>query len=160
MTMKRWDGAAFQDLATAKRWDGASWIDLTVAKRWDGASWADIPLPGGGAGDLSATASRSTCDGTVIVDAPAPLFRNITSNTVTITATGGTGVGPTYSWARVSGSSAISATVPTGATTAFTASVGSNQTLSAVFRCTITRGAESVTIDVTVFLSYYVETGA
>ena len=157
MTMKRWDGAAFQDLATAKRWDGASWVDLTVAKRWDGTSWVDIPLPGGGAGSLSATANKALCQGFRFGIEPAPLFRTATSESVTVTATGGMGTGPTFSWARVSGSSAVSANSPTSATTTFSATLGANQSASAVFRCTVTRGVETVTIDVIVELYYQVD---
>lgn len=155
MTMKRWDGVAFQDLATAKRWDGVAWVDLTIAKRWDGAAWIDIPLPGGGGGGLSATASAGSAEGSVFIPEPAPLVTTVFTNTsITVTATGGMGSGPTFSWARVSGDSAITATAPTSATTAFSANMGKNRELSATFRCTVTRGVEVVTVDVGVYLSY------
>lgn len=157
MTLKRWDGAAYQDIAAIKRWDGASWVDLTVLKRWDGVAWVDIALPGGGGG-LSATASAGSAEGSVFFPEPAPLFAGVgTSTTITVTATGGMGAGPTYSWARVSGDSGISATAPTSATTGFFANVGKNQELSAVFRCTVTRGVEVVSVDVSVYLAYFTD---
>lgn len=155
MTMKRWDGAAYQDIATAKRWDGAAWVDLTIAKRWDGAAWIDIPLPGGGGAGLSATISQSSVNGTESGIEPAPLFATVTSfPPVTVTATGGMGAGPTYVWQRISGSSSISATAPTSATTSFTGIVGKNQEAQATFRCTVTRGVESVQVTVSVLLIY------
>lgn len=159
MTLKRWDGAAFQDIAAIKRWDGASWVDLTVLKRWDGASWVDITLPGG-SGNLSATASTGSVNGAVVDNAPAPLFVEVVSGNVTITVVGGTGPGPTYAWSKVSGSSAIFPTAPSSATTAFSATLGSNQSVSGTWKCTVTRGAETVTVNVNVSLSYFVESGA
>ena len=157
MTMKRWDGATWGDLTTAKRWDGASWVDLTIAKRWDGSTWVDIPLPGGGGGGLSATVSPAFADALFFDAIPSPLFRTLTTNSVTVTATGGSGAGPTYSWTRISGSSAINANSPTSATTSFTASVGRNQRVDATFRCTVTRGSDTVSVNVPVFLERITE---
>jgi hypothetical protein len=154
MTLKRWDGAAYQDIAAIKRWDGASWVDLTVLKRWDGAAWIDIALPGGGGGGLSATINTSSISGMVFASEPAPLFSPVATLPVTVTATGGMGAGPTYLWQRISGSSAVSADFPTAASTSFSGTVGKNQEASAVFRCTVTRGVESVQVIVNVLLIY------
>jgi len=147
--MKRWDGGTWTDIATAKRWNGTSWVDLTIAKRWDGASWVDIPLPGGGGGGLSATVNPAAVEESIFDNASAPLFRQMTTDPVTVTSTGGAGAGPTYQWTRISGNSAISAVSPTSATTTFTANVPRNSFYSATFRCTVTRGVDSVQITVT-----------
>lgn len=74
-----------------------------------------------------------------------PSTRVITSNATT--ATGGTG---SYSWAYLSGSTAISADAPSSATTTFSGTVSVDTTISAVFR--VTSGAE--TFDVSVNLTY------
>ena len=74
-----------------------------------------------------------------------PSTRVIVSNATT--ATGGTG---SYSWARISGSTAISADDPSSATTTFSGTVSVGTSISAVFR--VTSGAE--TFDVSVNLTY------
>lgn len=153
MTMKRWDGASFIDLTVAKRWDGASWVNLTIAKRWDGASWIDIPLPGGGGG-LSLTVSPGTASGFESRVGFAPAVLTVTSNSVTATPTGG--VGPyTFSWARITGSSAPQANSPTSATTSWSANLGKNQVGDATWRCTVTDSLFATAFaDVPVYLEY------
>lgn len=154
MTLKRWDGAAYQDIAAIKRWDGSSWITLTTLKRWDGAAWVDITLPGGGGGALSATCDYTTIGKFNVDPEPAPPFKILQTLTATVTATGGTGP-YTYAWTRVSGSSAVEATQPAAAATEFTATVAKNSDITAVMRCTITDSAAAVrTINVTVNFSY------
>jgi len=60
---------------------------------------------------------------------------------VTVTAAGGTAP-YTYSWVRTSGSTSITATSSTAATTTFTgSSLASGSTYSAVFTCTVTDAA-------------------
>lgn len=149
MALKRWDGAVYVDLTTMKRWDGASWIDLTVAKRWDGATWVDMGAP---SGSLSATVNPASAEGQEIYSGEA--FTEVFSNPVTVTSTGGSGAGPTFAWTRLSGSSAVSATSPSSATTTFNAIIGrfGAGTRTAVMRCTVTRGVESVFVDVPVLL--------
>lgn len=75
----------------------------------------------------------------------SPATRTVTSNATT--ASGGTG---SYSWARISGSTAINADAPSAATTTFSGTVSVDTTISAVFR--VTSGAE--TFDVSVSLTY------
>lgn len=140
MTMQRWDGGAFVNLAIARRWDGASWIDLTIARRWDGSAWVDIPLPGGGGGGLSATISSAGANGFEFRTEPAPAFVTVfidTPASVTVTPTGGTGP-YTYLWDRISGASAVGVSNPTGSVVTFSANVPKNQERSAVWRCTVT----------------------
>lgn len=155
MTMKRWDGAAYQDLATAKRWDGAAYQDLTVAKRWDGVAWIDITLPGGGGGDLSATANKENVFNNELDFEPAPAFKTLTTTqSVLVTATGGIGAGPTYAWTKLSGDSAILCNSPTAASTYFNCTIGKNQFKEAIWRCTVTRGVQTATVDVHVSFDY------
>lgn len=154
MTMKRWDGAALVDLATAKRWDGSAMVDLTVAKRWTGSAFVDIPLPGGGGGGLSVTISQNFIEDSVFVTT-GPSVLAMAAGPVTVTATGGTGAGPTYSWAKLSGDSGITATNPTNAATNFKTTLTKNSERLATFRCTVTRGAETGHVDVDVYFSYY-----
>lgn len=78
---------------------------------------------------LSASVSPTIATGSSSSGAPA------TTNVVAVTPAGG--VSPYgYSWARISGSSDITAGLPTNAATGF--SVASNSEQSATFRCTVT----------------------
>jgi len=75
--------------------------------------------------------------------------------TVTVTPSGG--VGPfTYGWVRQSGDSAITAASPSTAATSFSASLASDETKTAVFRCTVTDTVTGATtfVDVNVALHY------
>lgn len=155
MTMKRWDGGSWNtDLSTRKRWDGASWVDLTIARRWDGANWIDIAFPGGGGAGLSATISDGTPSGNIFAGEPAAPFATVISNSTTVTASGGTGP-YTYSWARISGSSAVNISSSTSAVVSFNANVNKNGERNAVWRCTITDSlSATTTVDASVSLSY------
>ncbi len=77
---------------------------------------------------------------------------SVTTATVTASLVGGTAT--TYAWTRVSGSTSISANSASAAATTFTATpVAAGQTLSAIFRCTITDNlspASTYTVDVPV----------
>lgn len=139
MTLKRWTGASWADLTTLKRWTGASWVDITLCKRWNGSSWVDIPLPGGGGGGSSVTATISDGSPFGSVFSPhstAPLFRTVSTNSTTVTASGGTGP-YTYSWARVSGDSAVNVSNASAATVTFSANVPRDGSRSATWRCTV-----------------------
>lgn len=136
-TFKRWDGSAHQTIATGQRWDGAAWINMGI----------------GGSG-LSATVSTNVVDYHDFVGVPPPpYFLLVVSGNVTVTAVGGSGAGPTYAWTRVSGSSSITATNPGLATTAFQARVGRGSSVNALFKCTVTRGVETVEVFVDVTLT-------
>ena len=78
---------------------------------------------------------------------------NMTTDTVTMAATGGSGAGPTYSWAKLAGDT-FTITASTSAATAFSASVNRNSSKSATYRCTVTRGAATYDVDVPVYAQY------
>lgn len=62
-----------------------------------------------------------------------------TTANVTANVTGPGAFTYTYAWARVSGSTLITANSPTAATTKFHGVAPNNSTISAVFQCTVTR---------------------
>jgi len=98
---------------------------------------------------LAASASPASASGAV--NRPGL----VTSNAVTITATGAPGT-VTYSWSRVSGSTAISISSTTAATVTWSGGVtGLGPTLDAIWRCTITDTITgTTTVNVPVHLEY------
>jgi hypothetical protein len=83
--------------------------------------------------------------------------KTLTTSNVTVIVHGGSG-SPTFAWARTSGSSAITATNPTAATTAFSATVSSGQEVGAQFTCTVTDGSgaiQTAVVDVSIDLIGY-----
>jgi hypothetical protein len=74
---------------------------------------------------------------------------SITPSYAGVSVTGGSGT-ITYSWARISGSTAISAGAPTSLATSFVGTVSPGASVSAVFRVTATDGTSSDTLDVTI----------
>lgn len=119
MTIKRWSGSAFVDVATLKRWTGSALVDITLAKRWTGSAWVDIALPGGGGSSVTVTTDKKIV--TASLDTHS-MVSEMTSPPITATATGGTGP-YTYLWTKYSGNSAIVPDSPTSATTTFSANV-------------------------------------
>lgn len=111
MTLKRWDGAAYQDVAAVKRWDGTSWVTAASVKRWDGSAWQTVALAGGSA--VSIALSPDNVNVSTFDPEPAPLSTTLSGGT-TATASGGTGP-YTYAWSYVSGDTAISPTTATNA---------------------------------------------
>lgn len=88
-----------------------------------------------GASVLSAVASPSSVSGS------SGTPGTVTSDAATCDGTPG---GGTFAWSRVSGSTSIIATSSALATTTFQANMTENGTINAVFKCTYTRGGESV----------------
>lgn len=84
----------------------------------------------GGGGGLTGYANKSSVGGTRVGAG------SVTSATVTVTASGGTSP-YTYAWTKISGD-AITATLSTSATTAFSGTVALGETLTAQFECEIT----------------------
>lgn len=68
---------------------------------------------------------------------------------VTVSKYNGPGGTPTFAWTRISGASSVTADAPSSATTSFTSSHGDG-TAAAVFRCTVTLGGQTATVDVSV----------
>ena len=100
---------------------------------------------------LNVTATPTTARRTQSTSGGGP----VTLTTPTVTAEAAGGVGPyTYAWTRISGDSAITATAPSAATTAFTASLAVDETKIAMFRVTATDTATgaTATADVSVIL--------
>lgn len=105
-------------------------------------------------GSLSASVSQSTI--TKTASNRTGSSQTVTSSTVTVTASGGSG-GYSYSWARTAGDAGITATAPSAATTAFSASLAPDTSKSATFVCTITDASGAVqtaTVEVTLSLIY------
>lgn len=155
MTAKRWDGSSQQDISTAKRWDGSSWVNITTAKRWDGNAWHDITFAGGGGGGgLSAVASGNA-NGRVFNNQPTfASVVSITTNPVTVTASGGTGP-YTYKWTRFGGDNRANCNSPNSSTTTWTANIYQDDFSESVWRCTVTDSiGNTVYVDVMVELSY------
>lgn len=102
---------------------------------------------------LAAEASPTTVNGTANSSTPNGAAAATTGST-TVTATGGAG-GYAYAWTHVSG---VNATInsPSSATTSFTrtGAVGVSgdeiRTYVGTFRCTVTSGGLTTTVDVTV----------
>lgn len=78
---------------------------------------------------------------------------SVTSATTTVTPSGGTGAPKNYTWSFVSGST-LTVNSPTSATTTFSSSVNQGTTVSAIYRCTVSDGTYTTTVDVTVNLQY------
>ncbi len=105
---------------------------------------------------LSVSVSPASVAGMIANNPPSNSPASRTVNSSTVTATPANGTGPfTYSWARIAGSSAISAGLPTAATTGFSGTVGIDQQISATFRVTVTDAlSATATADTTVTLEY------
>lgn len=150
-------GPAWTDLTFCKRWTGTAWVDVSFVRRWDGAAWIQVwPVTSNLRANISSPAAFGvySCTHTGVGNNVCPFAQNITSGTVTVSSTGGTGTGPTYAWSFVSGDSGMTVSNPTGTTVSFTGVVGRRQIRTAVWRCTVTRGTDSRFVDVMVTLEY------
>ena len=110
--------------------------------------------PGAGlAGTVGVLPSNLTVSASPSAISKTDTAATIVTASTTVTAVGGTSP-YTYAWTRISGSSSISATSASAATTTFTgSSLVSGTTYDAVFRCTVTDSAGTPavkTVDVTV----------
>ena len=106
---------------------------------------------------LSVSASHTSVSGYESRIAPAAANVNVTSISTVITASGGSG-SYTYSWSRLSGSTAINVNGATSPNTPFNAVLGQNNTVTGVWRCTVSDGTSSAYVDVDVSLTYEVAT--
>ena len=129
---------------------GGGWQDCNVYVRSaSGTGWdvISLALP-----DPTTSGSGSVTDN---VREPAPPTRNMSNGNVVVAPTGG--YGPfTYSWARISGSSAMTVDNANVAQPIFRATVPKNSVISATWRCTVTDTTTGLTgtIDRAISLSY------
>lgn len=144
-----------------RKWDGTNWVDVSFVRKWNGSAWVQVwPVTS----DFAVTVSSTTvttefvCD--AAVDISCPFITAIVSPVVTVVAEGGSGAGPTYLWEYVSGSTGITVSNSSASAVTFSGVVGRRQSLSAVWKCTVTRGTETKSVQVLVNLWYtYVNTG-
>lgn len=162
MTIQRTTGGVFADVTTLKRRLNGAWVDVLFAERvWrrEAGAWVDL-FPALGSGGFSVSASDTDSLGLYTCVDPetppyiCPTLKSITTSAITVTASGGSGVGPTYAWTRVSGDSGFTCNSPSAATTTWTINVPQNTTKTAIWRCTATRGVDSDTVDIEVSATY------
>lgn len=149
MTIRRRASGAWTTVAAVKaKKTGAQATVGFVRRRLSGA-WVDA-----NATNINASVSPTAVTG---YTTGGVATKSVTSGTATVTATGGSGAAKTYSWARVSGGT-VTITSPSAAATTFSASLsaapGAIATLDAVYRCTVTDGTFTDTVDVTIHLEY------
>lgn len=160
MTRRRSSTATWEPLVHVRRWNGSAFVDATFGRRWDGTQWIEWwPIVVGG-NDFQAVPSSSEAVGTYSCTQAFPESNNcpfvntVVTNAITITPEGGTGT-PSYAWTFVSGDSSITVSNATAATVTFSGVVGRDDTRTAVWRCTVTRGTASRFVDVLVTLTYH-----
>lgn len=129
-------------------------VRATDANGFQATSAQSVTIASG----VSVSVNDNNAIGFLFSPAPAPTSEFITSFPSTVmTASGGT---PpyTYSWARISGATQISADSPSANSTTFSANVPQNTQYFAVFRGTVTDSTgASATVNVNVTLDYAVE---
>jgi len=159
MTRRRSSTDTWEPLVHVRRWNSTAFVDVTFGRRWDGTQWIEWwPIVVGG-NDFQAVPSSSEAVGTYSCVQAFPEVNNcpfantVVTDAVTITPQGGTGT-PSYAWAYVSGDSGITVSNATAATVTFSGVVSRNDTRTAVWRCTVTRGSQTASTLVTVNLSY------
>lgn len=107
---------------------------------------------GGGGGGGALAASNTGATGSQFQNEPAPATR-VVGASGNVLASGGTG-SYTCTWSHISGSTAIPTPGANVFNPSFSATVSKNTTLSAVKRCTVNDGVNSVSTDMAVDLSY------
>lgn len=150
-------GPTWTPCTFVRRWDGAAWVNVSFVKRWDGSAWVQL-WPA--ASSLEAAANKSSVEGLYnctynnIGVNTCPVMYSLTSESVTVSSTGGSGAGPTYAWTYLSGDTGITVSNSTAATVTFAGAVSRRQTRTAVWRCTVTRGTDSRVVDIPITLTY------
>lgn len=141
MAYKRKASGSLVDVASVKRKSAGAWVAASTVKKKISGAWVTVwSLLSVSTGVVSRTWTNSPASST-------PATRTF-STIDSVTASGGDG---SYSWARVSGSTSITANAPSAATTTFqAANVPIGGGVSAVFRVT----SAGATQDVTVNMSY------
>lgn len=166
MAIQRDNASVKTDITILRRRSGGAWVDMLAlgrAFRRDTGTWVEL-LPLAASGDLSASVDVMGVSGTYNCNDPdtppfiCPTIQSVSTSSATVTSTGGTGSGPTYLWQYVSGDMGFTPSTPTAAATFWTINLPQNVLKSAVWKCTVTRGADSVVLNVSVQANY-VRTG-
>jgi hypothetical protein len=154
------------DITTLKRRLNGAWVDmlfLNRAFRRDTGAWVEL-LPAALEGDFALSVSSSSASVVYNCNDPesppytCPTLADLDTATVTATAVGGLGAGPTYEWTYVSGDTGFSCNSPTAATTSWSVIVPQNANKNAVWKVTATRGADTEEQQVTLS-ARYIRTG-
>lgn len=155
--INRFQTNAWVPVGFVRRWNGSAWVASSFVRRWDGQAWIQVwPLTS----DFTVFSDTPEVTGGFVCTAigggsnDCPFISSITSSPVVVSTSGGSGAGPTYLWERVSGNTGITVSNSTASTVTFTGAVGRRQTAEAVWKCTVTRGAESKSVGVGVLLAY------
>lgn len=106
---------------------------------------------------LITSVTDATPSGSEFRSEPAPPTVSVTTNSTTASMAGGSGGADSYLWEYVSGSTAFGTSPSTNPTKSWTATVGKNVSVQAIWRVTGTRGAESDSQDVTVTAAYHTD---
>ena len=141
MAFKRKSSGSFVDIAAVKRRSGGAWVNISTVKRRISGAWVTV---------WSSLTVSTTNVSRTFTNSPASNSQatRTFATTASVTASGGDG---SFAWTRISGSTLITATSPSAATTTFTVTnlpIGTG--VSAVFRVT----SGGATQDVTVNMSY------
>lgn len=150
-------GPSWTPVSFVRRWTGSAWVDVSFVRRWDGTAWVQVwPVTSTltASANLSEAVGGFTCTYNGIGINTCPVLATVVSPTVTITSSGGSGAGPTFAWAYLMGDTGISISDPTASSVTFSAPVNRRGTRTAVWRCTVTRGADTAIVDVNVVLYY------
>lgn len=103
---------------------------------------------------LDFTFSPTSASGSEFRSEPAPATLPVSTNVVSTIVTGGTG-STSYLWEYVSGSTAFGTASSTGSSRSWSvAALPKNTQVDAVWKCTVTRGIESVAHSLNVHAEY------
>jgi hypothetical protein len=136
--------SSWREVSGGRAFIEGAWRRLVAARVYDGTAWAD---------------AASFVQPLSVSIEPDPVTRSVTEGTtgqtanVTATPTGGRAPF-SYTWARVSGDTSITATSATSATTRFSRFVPDTDTYSAVWQVTVT-DADGTTATDTVSVSFF-----
>lgn len=160
MTITRRDAGVNTPITLFRRRLNGAWVEcfnVGRVKRRVGNLWVDA-LPAAGDGALVVSVSPETAENSytcfVTDSSPCPAVVSLVSNTVTATAVGGAGSGPTYAWTYVSGDTGIVCNSASTAATTFSCNLAGNNFAEAIWRCTATRGVDQSTVDIIVAFAY------
>ena len=68
MSIKKYSGSGFIEVASRERWNGSTWVSLTVGKRWNGSAWVDLWSAASGSSGSSGSSGASSGSGVLFSD--------------------------------------------------------------------------------------------